>query len=86
MFGGKNCINYLISAGADPFRPFAETVAIPFQILLVGSRHMLRNHAVLPLAPIKTVVGCNPIMIVKNLYSFICNPHINFAFYIFIRN
>ena len=36
-FGGKDCINHLIGTGADPLRPFAETIAVPFQILLVGS-------------------------------------------------
>ena len=65
---------------------FAETVAVPFQILLVGCRHMLCDCTVLPFAAIQPAVGCNPVVIIKNLNGFIRNPHINFAFYVFIRN
>ena len=64
----------------------AEMFAVPFKILLVGSRHMFRNRTVLPLISQKTAMGCNPIVVVKNLNCFIHNPHINFAPYIFIRN
>ena len=84
--GGKDRIYYLTGTGADPLRPFAETVTVPFQILLVGLRHMLCNRTVLPFTAIKTAMGRNPVVIVKNLNSFICNPYINFALYIFIRN
>ena len=38
--GGKDRINYLAGTGTDPLRPFTETVTVPFQILLVGSRHV----------------------------------------------
>ena len=54
--------------------------------LLVGLRHMLCNRTVLPFTAIKTAMGRNPVVIVKNLNRFICNPYINFALYIFIRN
>ena len=84
--GGKDCVYYLTGTGTDPLRPFAETVTIPFQILLVRLRHMLCNCTVLSLAAIKTAVGCNPVMVVKNLNGFIGNPHINFALYVFMRN
>lgn len=85
-FGGKDFIYYLIGTGTDPLRPFAESVAVPFKVLLVGRRHMLCNCAVLPLAPIKATVGCNPVVVLKNLNGFICNSHINFALYIFMWN
>ena len=71
MFGGKERINYLAGTGTDPLRPFVETVAVPFQILLVGCRHMLCDCAVLSHAPIKPAVGRNPVVIVKNLNGFI---------------
>src|SRR5699024_4751818 len=77
--GGKDRVNYLTGVGANPLRPFAETVTVPFQILLVGFRHVLRNRTVLPFTVIQTPVGCDPVVIVKNLNRFICNPHINFA-------
>ena len=79
--GGKDCVYYLTGTGTDPLRPFAETVTVPFQILLVGCRHMLCDCAVLSLASIKPAMGRNPVVIVKNLNSFICNPYINFALY-----
>lgn len=84
--GGKDCINYLMGTGADPFRPFTEAVAVPFQVLLVGSRHVLCNRAVLFLAAVQTAVGRNPVVVVKNFNGFICNPHINFALYVFMLN
>ena len=43
-------------------------------------RHVLCNGAVLPLPTVQTAVGGNPVVIVKNLDSFVCYPHINFAF------
>ena len=55
--GGKDCIYYLTGTGTDPLRPFAETVTFPFQILLVGCRHMLCDCAVLSLASIKPAMG-----------------------------
>ena len=85
-FGDKDCIYYLIGTGADSLRPFAETVTIPFQILLVGLRHMLCNCTVLSFAAIKAAVGCNPVMVIKNFNRFICYPYINLAFYILIGN
>ena len=48
-FGDKDCVYYLIGTGADPLRPFVESVAVPFKVLLVGRRHMLCNCAVLDL-------------------------------------
>ncbi len=62
-FGGKDRIYCLIGTGTDPLRPFADSVAVPFKVLLVGRRHMFCNRAVLPLAPIKTTVGCNPVVV-----------------------
>ena len=85
-FGGKDRIYYLTGTGTDPLHPFAESVAVPFKVLLVGRRHMLCNCAVLPLAPIKATVGCNPVVVVKNFNGFICNSHINFVLYIFMWN
>lgn len=40
---------------------------------------------ILSLASIKTMVGCNPIVVVKNFNGFICNSHINFAFNIYFE-
>lgn len=48
--------------------------------------HMFGNGAVLPLTTVKPAVGGNAVMAVKNLDGFVCNPHIDLAFYIFIRN
>ena len=42
-FRGKDRIYYLIGTGTDSLRPFAESVAIPFKVLLVGRRHMICN-------------------------------------------
>ena len=64
-FGGKDCVYYLLGTGSDPLRPLAGTVAVPFQVLLMGSRHVFRNCTVLSLTAIKTV-GRNPVMLVKN--------------------
>ena len=71
--GGKDCIYYLTGTGADPLRPFAETVTVPFQILLVGLRHMLCNRTVLPFTAIKTAMGRkhppeDPVMIFQALF------------------
>ena len=84
--GGKDSVNYLTGVGANPLRPFAETVTVPLQILLMGFRHVFSNRTVLPFTAIQTPVGCDQVVIVKNLNRFICNPYINFALYIFIRN
>lgn len=35
--GGKDRIYYLTGTGADPLRPFAETVTVPFQILWLSA-------------------------------------------------
>lgn len=47
---------------------------------------MFRDRAVLSLAAIKAAVGCDPVMVVRDFNCFVCNPHIDFAFYIFIRD
>ena len=86
IFGGKDVIYYLVGTITDTFRPFAEAISIPFEVLLVGNRHMLGNCAVLSLSPIKPAMGCDTVVIVKNLNGLICNPHIDFALYIFMRN
>ena len=51
----------MTGTGADPLRPFAETVTVPFQILLMGLWHMLCNRTVLPFTSIKTAMGRNPV-------------------------
>src|SRR5699024_11469478 len=63
--GGKDRVNYLTGVGANPLRPFAETVTVPFQILLMGFRHVFCNRTVLPFTAIQTPMGCDSVVIVK---------------------
>ena len=35
MLGGKDRVNYLTCAGTNPLRPFAETVTVPFLVLVI---------------------------------------------------
>ena len=85
-FGGQYRIDHSVRIYANPFSPFAEPVAVPFQIFLVVFRHMFRDSAVLPRTPLQTAVGSNAVMIVKNFNSGICYLDINFLFDVFIGN
>ena len=79
-------MNNLARIGSNPLSPFAETVAVPFQIFLVIGGHMFRNGAVLPLSAIQTVVGSNAVVIVKDFDNRVSYPHIHLAFDVFVRN
>ena len=79
-------INHSVCIYANPLSPFAETIAIPFQIFLMVFWHMFRDSAVLPRTSFQTTVGSNAVMTVKNFNSGICYLYINFLFDVFIRN
>ena len=85
-FGGQYRIDRSVRIYANPLRPFAEPVTVPFQIFLVVLRHMLGNGAVLPGTSFQTAVGSNAVMVVENFNRGICYPYINFLFDVFIRN
>lgn len=80
------CIDHSVRIYANPLSPFAEPVAVPFQIFLVVFRHMFRDRAVLPRASFQTTVGSNAVMVVENFNSGICYLYIHFLFDVFIRN
>ena len=85
-FGGQYCIDHSVRIYANPLSPFAEPVAVPFQIFLVVLRHMFRDRAVLPMASFQATMGSDAVMVVENFNGGICYLYINFLFDVFIWN
>ncbi len=76
---GKDCVNDDSRAGTDLAAPTAETVAVPFQILLVIFQHVLSYNAVLSFPAVKETMRSNESLFIEHLNVGDGNPYIGLS-------
>ena len=77
-FGGKDCFNDFVSIRPDLAAPLAEPVTVPFLIMLMLFRHVIRYGTVLSFTAPQTLMGSDAVLLVKDLYRRIRDPDIDF--------
>ena len=77
-FGGKDCFNDFVSIRPDLAGPLAEPVTVPFLIMLMLFRHVIRDGTVLSFTATQTLMGSDTVLLVKDLDRRIRDPNIDF--------
>src|SRR5271157_6670894 len=82
--GSQNGSDRDYSVRSHFFCPRDKTFTIPLHILLMVSRHMLSNGAILAFSPIAPGMRANAMIMKKDFYYLTGNPNIHWMLDIFI--
>ena len=82
----KNTIYDFIGINSDCFCPFAETVAVPFQIFLMIWRHTFEHRGILLGTPTQAFMKSNSPELLNNFNCGVCHSHIDRTFDKLIRH